>query len=129
MNAASEYLQARVLTASPQELHLMVVDGAIRHAAQARDALQANDYETSHFALNRARAFVMELLAGLDEDKAADVVRQLRRLFGFVYRRLNEADLQHDAGRVCDALRILDMHRDTWCELIERQKGPAGSPA
>ena len=122
MNAASEYLEARVLTASPQELHLMVVDGAIRHATGAQQALESSDFETSHFALNRSREFVMELISGLAEDKATEIVTQLKQLFGFAYRQLNEADLQHDPQKVGDALRVLELHRDTWRELIELQK-------
>lgn len=100
----------------------MVIDGAIRHALQAQTAIREDDFETSHFALNQAREFVMELLSGLDEKQGGDVVRQLKGLFGFVYRNLNEADLHRDPVKVADALRILEMHRETWTELIERRK-------
>lgn len=118
MNIADEYLKSRVMTARPEELHLMVVDGAVRQAVRAEEALPKKHYETSHEALNRARDFVIELIAGLDDKQAPDLVEKLKGLFGFVYRRLNEADLYHDVEKVREALQVLRMHRETWQQLL-----------
>ena len=36
----NEYLRTRVLTASPEELRLMLLDGALKYAMQAREGLE-----------------------------------------------------------------------------------------
>ena len=122
MNAEQEYLESKVMTATPAQLHLMVVDGAIRYATQAVQALDEHNYETTNLALNNARAFVAELISGLDEEQAPELVGQLKGLFFFVYRNLVDADLKHDVGMVHDALKVLRMHRETWVELTEKLK-------
>lgn len=131
MNVTDEYLEARVMTARPEELHLMVVDGAIRQATAAEEALrrESPDFEAAHRALVGARKFVVELISGLDEEREQEVVRNLKRLFAFVYQRLNDADLHHDPGRVGDALRILRAHRETWQQLMDKLRSAASTNA
>jgi flagellar secretion chaperone FliS len=118
--AAQEYLTARVMTASPQSLHLLVIDGALRHAARAEAALDTGDRATATQALTEARAFVGELIGGIDPSAEPRVASNLAALFTFAYRRLVEADLYGSAGHVRDALKILRLHRETWVELLSR---------
>ena len=112
-----DYLETQVLTASPHRLHLMVVDGALRHAARATEALEAGDYESAHFALNKSREFVIELVSGLDPGPAPELADRLKNLFLFIYRNLAEADRRRDPRLVRDARKILEMHRETWLEV------------
>ncbi|GAB4139226.1 MAG: flagellar export chaperone FliS [Planctomycetaceae bacterium] len=122
MQHGNEYLETRVMTATPQELHMMVIDGAIRFATQAEQAMQENDAETANEALNRSREFVIELISGLDKDRDDELIVQLRQLFGFVYRNLTEADLESDVQKIRDALKVLKIHRENWSELILKLK-------
>ncbi len=129
MDATQEYLKSQVETAPPYELHRMVVEAAIRHAKRAEVALQERDYETSYFALCSARDCVNELVAGMDREKWPELVDRLQALFLFVHRQLVEADLYHDPVRVRNALKILEMHLDTWNRLIERLRQERPVPA
>jgi flagellar protein FliS len=122
VNGPDEYLETQVMTATPHQLHLMVVDGAIRFATQAEEALQENDFEISHFALNRSREFVTELIGGLDQERSDEIVNRLKSLFMFVYQNLVKADMKRDVSMAQDALKILKMHRETWMELGEKVK-------
>jgi flagellar protein FliS len=116
--AAQEYLAARVMTASPKSLHMLVVDGAIRHMTRAEELLDGGDRNAAHAALNAARAFVGELLAGLASDAVDEMTLNVKSLFTFVYRRLVEAEIYGDAAKVRDATKVLRVHRDTWTELL-----------
>ena len=129
MYGDDEYLETQVMTASPHQLHLMVIDGAIRHAAQAVKALEQNNIENAHLALNDSRGFVGELISGLDETSAPELVATLKGLFFFVFRSLVEADLNRDAQPVHDALKILRMHPETWVVVadIAREEKTAGA--
>ncbi|MDA1013571.1 MAG: flagellar export chaperone FliS [Planctomycetota bacterium] len=118
--ARDEYLEARVMTAAPHQLHLMVVDGAIRFARQAKQALEVGDLETAHLHLNRSRDFVSELISGLDKNQAADITERVHFLFSFAYRNLALADMEREPRMVKDALRILEMHRETWRMLCDQ---------
>ena len=119
----NDYLQTQILTASPHRLHLMVCDGALRYAVRAEQAIEAGDFEAAHFALNKSRDCVTELLSGLDPGPAPELVGRLKSLFLFAYRKLAEADRCRDAQLVRDARKILEMHRETWVEVGRIQAG------
>ena len=117
---ANAYLEAQVLTASPERLHLLVVDAAIRFARQALAALEDKDAEAAFHALARGRSCVTEILTGIASDPNPELADRLRGLFVFVQQNLTRADLSRDPQLVRDALQILETHRQTWLELIDR---------
>lgn len=115
--AADNYLKNAVMTASPFDLHLMVVDGAVRYGKFALKCLEGRDFEKAHLALCKCREFVGELLSGLKEDRQPELVQQLKALFQYVWKCLVQADLDHDPQNVAAALKVLEAHRETWREL------------
>jgi len=120
MNVDDQYLEAKVMTAQPHQLHMMVVDGAIRHATRAEEALEQQDFETAHLSLGTAREFVSELISGLNNEHAPELVDSLKALFVYVYRNFVDADVQHEPRLVRDALNILRQHRETWAVVTEK---------
>ena len=52
-NNTSEYLKTKILTAQPEELQLMLYDGAIRFCEQARESLGNKELENSYNLLTR----------------------------------------------------------------------------
>lgn len=95
----------------------MVVDGAIRFARQGAAALQEGRWELMGQALGRSRSCVSELIGGLNSQEAPELAAQLGALFVFIYRSLTIAELEQSPQRIDDALRILELHRETWIEL------------
>ncbi len=122
-----EYLESKVTTATPYQLHLMVIDGAIRYARAAQAALEQKNQAEARAALGQSRRYVSEILSGLEEKQMPEVVNRLRSIFVFVLRSLVQADLERNAQLVADALSILEFHRGTWLALAERikQESPA----
>lgn len=115
-----EYLETQVMTATPHQLHLMVVDGALRFARQGKLSLEENDYEMAHMALAQSRDFMNELLGGMDEKKSPELVDQMKGLFVFIFKSLAAADLEKKPEFAQDAISILEKHRETWVELGEK---------
>jgi flagellar secretion chaperone FliS len=68
MFAEDQYIETKVTTATPWQLHLMVVDAAIRKAVKAQQALESRNFETAHFALNDSRDCITELIGGLNAE-------------------------------------------------------------
>jgi len=132
MNSTEQYLETQVLTAPPEQLHMLVVDGAVRFARLGLQSLNEQNYEQSHEALSRSREFVNELIIGVQDEGNPELANQLRGLFGFVYRNLVDADGQREAQKAEDAIKILEQHRQTWAELCDRlkqeQAGAAPAP-
>ena len=62
---AQHYLRSRVMTATPEQLQLMLYDGAVRFAEAARSALARRDLEAVQANVGRTQAIVNELMSGL----------------------------------------------------------------
>ncbi len=124
-----EYLRNTVLTASPEQLQLMLLDGAIRFAQRGREAIEGNDYEASFNALERAQRIVIELIQGMNREVNPPLVDQMMALYNFIFRRLVDGHLNRDVKAIDDALRILRHQRETWALLIEKIARETACPA
>ncbi len=119
------YLESEVLTASPQRLHLLLIEAAVRYIERTRAAWQRQDHETAFESLTKAQQIVAEMLAAMKMDTAPDLVKQVAAIYTFVYRTLVEAGLRQDEKLLDDALRVLHIERETWLEVC-RTLGAGG---
>lgn len=117
---AQNYLRTKVLTATPEQLQLMLYDGAIRFAQQARAALERKNYEQSYELITRAQKIVAEMIASLKHDVAPDLCGKLAALYNFIYRKLIEANIDHTVESLDQALHILNYQRETWVMLLDK---------
>jgi len=119
-SANNAYLQSKVLTATPEQLQLMLYDGAIRFCEQARPALEQKNFEASHNSLTKAQRILLELQGGLKKDLAPDICKNLAGLYAFCYRKLIDANMKHDVQALDEALDILKFQRETWRLLLDQ---------
>ena len=119
-NNTSEYLKTRVLTASPEQLQLMLYDGAIRFCEQARQAIKNKEIEKKFHLLTRAENIVLELCKSMREDLAPDTCSKMRALYLFCYEKLVMANMNKDMEPLDDALKVLRHMRETWVMLMEK---------
>lgn len=114
------YLRDSVMTASQEQLQLMLYDGAIRFARQGRDAIESGDVETAFERLTRAQKIVLEMQQGLNFDVDRELCERMSGLYMFVYRKLVDGCCQHQVSDVDEALRILEYERQTWVMLMDK---------
>jgi len=119
---AQNYLRTQVLTATPEQLQMMLYDGAIRFAEQARPALAAKNWEASYLAISRAQKIITELTSSLRHDIAPELCGRLASIYNFIYRKLVEANVDHKAEALDEAIKILKFQRETW-EMLLKQLG------
>lgn len=114
------YLRTQILTARPEQLTLMLFDGAIRFTRAGREAIGQHDYESSFNSLQRAEQIMVELLNSLRHDVDDSLCKRQASLYLFVYSKLVEANMSHRAEPLDDALNILATLRETWTLLIDK---------
>lgn len=114
------YLRDSVLTATPEQLQLMLYDGAIRYALQARDALEQKDFETAYVKLTRAQNIILEMQSGLRFDVNQELCERVASIYSFLYRTLVSACTERDVKAIDDALRVLRIERETWQLLVDK---------
>ena len=118
--APQRYLETQILTASREQLLLMLYDGALRFCDQGREALQAKAFEQAHEALIRAQRIVIELWCALNPDVSPDLGKSLGGLYSFAYLRLVHANVHHEAAAIDEAIGVLRTLREAWGEAVAR---------
>ncbi len=130
--AANPYLKTKIMTASPQELRLMLYEGAIKFCHQAKNSLAEENFEESYNALMRAQKIVLELSTSLKHEAAPQLCEKLGALYTYIYRLLVDANIGRKAKPIDEALELLQYERQTWQMLMEKlaaEGGPAASSA
>lgn len=117
---AKNYLRTRVMTATREQLQMMLFDGAVRFAQQARAALEKQDFETSYNMLTRTQHIVLELNRSLNHKEDPELCGKLAALYNFTYKKLVMANLKRDIVPLDEAIRILNHQRETWALLMEQ---------
>ncbi len=119
-NPANPYLRTKVMTASPEELRLMLYEGAIKFCRQGRDAMAKQDFEAGYNSLMRAQKIVLELSTSLDHAAAPDLCTRLGALYTYIYKLLVDANMSHETTTLDEALELLEYEAETWKLLMQR---------
>jgi len=128
--AANNYLRTKVMTATPEQLQMMLYDGALRFCEQARAALVEKNYETSYNMISRVQKILMEFNCTLKHDVAPDLCAKLAALYTYCYKKLIDANIEHRIVSLDEAMGILKFQRDTWGMLLDqlgKQKAAAAA--
>ena len=128
--AAQKYLRTKVLTATPEQLQMMLFDGAVRFCEQARVALEKNHYEQGHKALTDAQAIVNQLISALNHTVNEDLCNKLKSLYVYAYKNLVDANINHKMESLDEGLKVLKYQRETWMLLMQqlaKQKAAAAA--
>ena len=121
------YFRTKVLTASPEELRLLLLDGALHFTAVGREGLAAKDFERVYEGFSQAKAIVMELINALRPEHAPELCQRMSGLYTYIYRLLMESSFQRDDEKAAEAQKLLEYERETWVMLMEQLA--AGSPS
>lgn len=119
-NAAQLYQGTKINTASPAELTLMLYEGAIKFCNKALYALEQNDLVKVNENLIKAQKIIMEFRSTLDFKY--EVAKNFEMVYDYIYRRLVDANIKKDKAIIEDALKYIRIMRDTWKEVMRRNK-------
>ncbi|MEQ9454503.1 MAG: flagellar export chaperone FliS [Phycisphaeraceae bacterium] len=117
------YLRTKVMTASKEELRLMLYDGCLRFCHQAKTGLEAKNFEQSYENLVKAQKIVLELSTSLNRDAAPEICDKLTALYNYIYKLLIDANMTRDAAKIEEAAKLVAYERETWQLLIEKSNG------
>ena len=106
-----------VLTATREELTLMLYEGGIKFLNRALAAMEKNEIEKAHNAILRAQDIVREFQITLDFQY--EIANQLNSLYDYMYRRLVHANMQKDIEALKEVLGMFRDFRDTWKEAMK----------
>jgi len=132
-NTANAYLKTKVMTASPEELRMMLLDGAIRFANTAKFGLENKDHEKIYEGFTQCRDIVLELTNTIDPRPNPELAEQVKGIYVFLYGELVSASIDKDVVRLNKAIELLEYERETWAQLMiqlaeDRKAGIVATP-
>ena len=110
------------MTASKENILLMLYDGAIRFLKKSMDASNENNLPDKNTFVGKTMDIVNELRATLNHKADADLANRLEQLYDFVLDRLLKGSLENNPKYLEEALGILNTLRDGWNDAIKTLK-------
>lgn len=119
-SARENYLVTEVMTAAPQKLQLMTIEAAIRSIEQTKQHWQASENAEGAESLIHAQQVMGELMGALNRDDDSDLVKKVAAIYLFVFRTLMEANIGRSEEKLNDALKVMEIERETWRLVCEK---------
>lgn len=115
-------VESAVMSASQQQLIIMLFDGALSALVRARLFLQDGNIPAKGQALSKAINIIENgLKLGLDEENGDELTQNLIGLYAYMVRRLLQANVRNDVSAIEEVENLLRNIADGWKEA-------AGSP-
>ncbi|MBB6430900.1 flagellar export chaperone FliS [Algisphaera agarilytica] len=130
-NAPNPYLRTKIMTASPEELRLLLFDGCLKFCRQGEHELKQDkpNFEAIYENFMRAQKIVLELSTSLNHDANPELCEKLSALYTYVYRLLVDANLERDVTKVGEAIQLLEYERETWQLMMQKTAAAQGDTA
>ena len=118
----NQYRQNQISTASPEQILLMLYDGAIRFVRIAIDGIETKKPAEKCRGISKATAIITEFSNSLNHEIGGKIAEDLDALYSFMIRELSSALLNNDTDKLRTVETLLVDLRETWEEAIELQK-------
>ena len=119
-NPYEKMRENKLLTATSEELTLMLYEGALKFCNQAIFALENSDLEAASELIVKVENIIREFQLTLD--RKYEIAGQLNMLYTYMYERLLDANIKKDKEILEEVRDMLRELRDTWKEVIKLAK-------
>lgn len=116
------YLKNQIETSSPEQILILLYDGAIKFLNQAKIGIQKKDIELTHNNLIKAQNIISELRDTLDMEIGGELANNLYALYNYFNKRLVQANIKKEIEPVNEVLEHLRGLRDTWKQAIIKKR-------
>jgi flagellar protein FliS len=115
------YRESAVLSAQPEQLIVMLYDGARRFLGQAAIAMGEGQVELAHRKLRRTEDILLHLREVLDMEQGGEIAIRLQSIYMFCQSYLLKARMDRDPAKIDRVSAMLGELRDAWA-TIEQQR-------
>ena len=114
------YKKVNVETASQGKLIVMLLNGAIQRAEEAKRQLQKGKLDAVHNNLIRAQDIIAELRGALNMRLGGEIARNLDRIYEYFQHLLVKANVRKEVAPIDECIQLLVPLRDTWVEVFDK---------
>lgn len=118
MNMANAYKNQQIMTASPEQLTLLLYNGALRFLNESIQAMEQGDFPKSHNANLRVQDIVREFIYTLD--MSYEISQTWAQLYEYAEHCLIQGNIKKDVERLKQAKDMLEEMRDAWAGAMKQ---------
>lgn len=108
-------LETSVLSADSHKLVSMLYQGALLAISEAKYEMQNHRMEAKGKAISKAISIIGEgLQASLDMKTGGEIAQNLFGLYGYMVKRLTDANINNDPGMLDEVTRLLAEIQGAW---------------
>lgn len=108
------------MTATPAELRMMLLDGAVKYACQGREGMAKKDFEAMFNGISACRNIVVELMTSISDDVDRTLADRVRSLYTFLFTELTTASMEKSVPKMDKIIELLEYEAQTWRMLLEK---------
>jgi len=123
---SDSYLLQQISSASPEQLCVMLLEGAQRFLMQAIAAIKAHNIEERARMVNRVSAIIEELMLQVNNDGENELALNLTRIYEWWMSQLFEAARNNQFEKLEMIHSQMNEMKMTWAQLVQR--GQTASP-
>lgn len=115
---AIAYKNQQVMTASPEQLTLLLYNGALRFLAESIQATEQGDIPKAHNANMRVQAIVLEFVRTLD--RSYELAETWAQLYEYTEYCLIQGNIKKDVKQLHEAKNMLEDMREAWVGAMKQ---------
>ncbi|WP_177505824.1 flagellar export chaperone FliS [Anaerosinus sp.] len=117
---AEYYRRQQILTATPEQLTLMLYNGALKFINEGTKAMKEKNYEESNKKFIRVQNILSELQATLKMEY--EISENLNALYDYSKRCLVDGNINDDLEKIEEVKEIITEIRNAWHEAMKIAK-------
>jgi len=122
----NQYQKNQIFTATPEQLLLMLYDGAIRFTRQAMMAEKQGNLAEKLGRISKTLAIIVEFSNTLDREIGGQIADDLDALYQFMIRELNAARKDETGEKLKTVEGLLVGLRETWGQAVDINREQQG---
>jgi flagellar protein FliS len=119
------YLLQQITSATPEQLCVMLLEGAQRFLLQAINAIKARDFGDKSKFVNRVSAIVEELMIQVDTNSENELAVNLSRVYEWWMNQLFEGSRKNQHEKLEMIYTQMGDMKNTWTQLIQKTQSAA----
>jgi flagellar protein FliS len=121
-NSYKKYKQTAVMSASKEQVMLMLYEGAIRFTKMAIQAAEVNNVPERGKYILKAYDIILEFQASLNHNVAGELPKQLDQLYTYMLDQYTKANMTGNMESLQSFLKVLENLYDGWNQVVNKTK-------
>jgi len=115
---ANAYKNQQIMTASPEQLTLLLYNGALRFLNESISAMEQGDIQKSHNANMRVQDIIREFVITLD--MSYEISKGFLQLYEYTEHCLIQGNIKKDVTQLHQAKDVLQELREAWVGAMKQ---------